>query len=246
MPNTLGEATGRTATSPSAVSPRRGDVARTVARDLAPVVGGLAPFGVLVGVTSVQSGVGERTGLLSSVLLFGGSGQLTMMTLTAAGATPLAVAAAVAVVNARFLLYAAALEPHFRSQPRWFRWAAPHFVVDPMYALVSRRTGLTEPAGFRAYWLSAAVGLLASWLGLTALGAALAGLLPAASPLDVAAPAMFLAMLMPLLRTRPGRVGAAVAAATTVTASPLPAGLGMLCGIAAGMLAGDLATRSRP
>src|SRR4051812_19144878 len=108
---------------------------RAALRDLAPVALGLAPFAVLIGVTGVRSGVGGGTGVLSSVALLGGSAQLTALTMLADGASPLAVVAAVALVNARFLLYAAALEPAFRDQPRWFRWLAPHFVVDPTYAL---------------------------------------------------------------------------------------------------------------
>jgi len=221
------------------------------ARDLVPVVVGLTPFALLIGVTSVRSGVGAGTGVASAALLFGGSGQLTAITLLAGGAGTGAVLAAVTLVNARFLLYAAALEPHFRDQPRWFRWAAPHLVVDPTYAMVTRRTDLAgpgdpaDPAAFRRYWLAAGGGLAVAWTGLTALGAVLAPVLPASSALDVAAPAMFLAMLVPVLRrARPARAGAAVAGVTAALASSLPDGLGLLCGIAAGVVAAAVADRT--
>ncbi len=216
----------------------------TALRDLAPVVLGLAPFAVLIGVTGVRSGVGGGTAVLSSVLMLGGSGQLTAITLIADGAATVSVIAAVAVVNARLLLYAAALEPHFRDQPGWFRWAAPHFVVDPTYALVTRRTDLADPARFRRYWLTAGGGMALAWTGLTAVGVALAPVLPASPALDVAAPAMFLAMLVPLLRGRPGWVGAAVSGLVAAAASPLPGGLGLLCGIAAGVVAATVTERS--
>jgi hypothetical protein len=49
---------------------------------------------------------------------------------------------------------------------------------------------------------------------------------------------------VPLLRARPARAGASAAAVTAVTAAPLPDGLGLLCGIAAGVLAATLADRS--
>jgi predicted branched-subunit amino acid permease len=217
-------------------------------RDLVPVVVGLAPFALLIGVTSVRSGVGGGTGILSALLLAGGSGQLTAITLLAGGAGTGAVLAAVTVVNARFLLYAAALEPHFRDQPRWFRWAAPHFVVDPTYAMVTRRPDLADPARFRRYWLTAGAGLLLAWVATTALGAVLAPVLPASSALDVAAPAMFLAMLVPRLRERSAhtaRAGAAVAAVTAAVASSLPAGLGLLVGIAAGVAAATVVSAAR-
>src|SRR4051794_36958178 len=147
---------------------------RVAVRDLAPVVVGLAPFAVLIGVTGVRSGVGGGTGVLSSVALLGGSAQLTTLTMLADGASPVAVVAAVALVNARFLLYAAALEPSFRDQPRWFRWAAAHFVVDPTYAMVTRRGDLEDPVRFRRYWLTAGGVLAVAWVAMTAVGGLLA------------------------------------------------------------------------
>ncbi|HWN26278.1 MAG TPA: AzlC family ABC transporter permease [Actinomycetospora sp.] len=217
---------------------------RAALRDLAPVMVGLAPFALLIGVTGVRSGVGGGTGVLSSALLLGGSAQLTGLTMLAGGASPLALVAAVTLVNARFLLYAAALEPSFRHQPRWFRWVGPQFVVDPTYAMAARRDDLADPRRFRRYWLAAGVGLATVWVGLTVLGVVLAPVLPESAALDVAAPAMFLAVLVPQLRARPARAGASAAAVTAVVASPLPDGLGLLCGIAAGVLAATLADRS--
>jgi len=217
---------------------------RAALQDLTPVMVGLAPFALLIGVTGVRSGVGGGTGVLSSALLLGGSAQLTGLTMLAGGAPPLAVVAAVTLVNARFLLYAAALEPGFRHQPRWFRWVGPQFVVDPTYAMAVRRDDLADPRRFRRYWLAAGVGLGTVWVGLTVLGVVLAPVLPESAALDVAAPAMFLAVLVPQLRARPARAGASAAAVTAVVASPLPDGLGLLCGIAAGVLAATLADRS--
>lgn len=213
-------------------------------RDLAPVVVGLAPFAVLIGVTGVRSGAGGGTGVLSSALLLGGSAQLTAITLLAGGGAAVAVVAAATVVNARFLLYAAALEPSFRDQPRWFRWVAPHFIVDPTYALATGRSDLADPGRFRRYWLTVGSGLAVTWVGLTVLGAVLAPVVPASTALDVAAPAMFLSMLVPQLRARPGRSAAAVGGVTAAAASPLPDGLGLLCGITAGVLAAVATDRS--
>lgn len=194
---------------------------RTALRDLGPVVVGLMPFGVLIGMTSVRSGVGGEFGLVTAVAWFGGSAQLAAITLLAAGTAPAAVVAAVVVTNARFLLYGAALEPRFRDQPGWFRWLAPHFVTDPTYALAVRRPGLAGGAGFRRYWLTVGAGLATAWLAATALGIAAAPLLPAGSTLGIAAPALFLlALLVPLLAAWPGLVGAVIGAVAAAAASP--------------------------
>jgi predicted branched-subunit amino acid permease len=229
-----------TTLSPS--SGRTGEV-RAALRDLVPVLVGLAPFGLLVGVASVRSGVGGGIGVASAALLLGGSAQLTAITLMAAGAAPGAIIAAVAVVNARFLLYGAAIEPRFRDQPGWFRWLAPHFLVDPTYAMSVRRPDL-EGRAFRRYWLTAGATMAVAWVAVTGAGVALAPVLGNGSALDVAAPAMFVAMLVPLLASRPGLVAAAVAGTTAAVTAPLPHGLGLLCGIAAGVLAASLVRRS--
>ncbi|GAA4872834.1 AzlC family ABC transporter permease [Actinomycetospora straminea] len=218
----------------------RGEIA-TAVRDLAPVALGLAPFALLIGVTGARSAAGAGTAVLSSVLLLGGSAQLTALTLLAGGASAGAVVATVALVNARFLLYAAALEPRFRDQPTWFRWLAPHFVVDPTYAMVAGRADLEDPARFRRYWLTAGGGLAAAWVAMTALGAVLAPVLPASAALTVAAPAMFLAMLVPHLRARAGRLAAVVAAVVAVLAAGLPDGLGLLAAITAGVVTATVA-----
>ncbi|GAA4904060.1 putative branched-subunit amino acid permease [Actinomycetospora succinea] len=223
----------------------RGGEVRTAVRDLAPVALGLVPFALLIGVTGARSAAGGGTAVLSSVLLLGGSAQMTALTLLAGGAASGAVIATVAVVNARFLLYSAALEPHFRDQPTWFRWLAPHFVVDPTYAMVSRRLdALADPAAFRRYWLVGGGGLALAWIAMTAAGALLAPVLPASAALTVAAPAMFLAMLVPQLKQRTGRRAAAVAGVVAAVAATLPHGLGLLAAIVTGVLVTTLTDRS--
>lgn len=225
-------------------SERPGEV-RAALRDLGPMMLGLAPFGMVVGVASVRTGVGAEFGLLTGPLWFGGSGQLAAITLIAAGSAPAAVVAAVALVHARFLLYGAALQPRFSHQPGWFRWIGPHFLTDPTYAMAVRRPEFSGGPAFRRYWLTACGGVMAGWAVATALGVALAAVLPAGAALDVAAPAMFLAMLVPLLSTSTAVVTAVVAAVVAAAASPLPNGLGLLCGMTAGLVAGTFTARGR-
>jgi predicted branched-subunit amino acid permease len=223
----------------------RGGEVRTAVRDLAPVVLGLAPFALLIGVTGARTAAGAGTAVLSSALLLGGSAQMTALTLVADGAASGAVVATVAVVNARFLLYAAALEPRFRDQPAWFRWLAPHFVVDPSYAMVARRLdALDDPAAFRRYWLVGGGGLALAWVAMTAVGALLAPVLPPSAALTVAAPAMFLAMLVPQMKQRTGRRAAAVAGIVAAVGATLPDGLGLLTAITIGVLVTTLTDRS--
>jgi predicted branched-subunit amino acid permease len=155
------------------------------------------------------------------------------------GAGPLAVLLSVAVINARLVMYAAALEPRFREQPRWFRWLGPHFLVDQTFALATARDDLDDPVRFRRYWLAMGGQLALAWAGLIGVGMAAGPVVAVASPALLFAPAaLFVSLLVPRLTGRPGPAAAATAAAVagalTATAA-VPTGAGILVGAAAGV-----------
>jgi predicted branched-subunit amino acid permease len=203
-------------------------------RDVSPVLIGIAPFGLLIGVTIAHTGLGTRLGLGSAAAMFGGGAHFAALTLLAHGAGPLAVLGAVVVVNARLALYAAALQPRFRQQPAWFRWFAPHVLVDQTYALATARPELVEPARFRRYWLTAGAAFAAVWIGSHLVGLLLADLLPEHSPLDVAAPALFVGLLVHLAALAPSARHLALLAAALVAwrvrnlAAPIIAALAVM------------------
>lgn len=218
---------------------------RDAVRDALPILLGLAPFGVLIGVTIDQFAFDPAVGLVSAALLVGGTAHLTALTLLATGAAPLAVIAAVIIINARLMLYGAALYPRFRGQPRWFRWLAPHLLFDQTYAIAMARRELAGPARFRRYWLTAGGLILVGWMSAHVVGLLLGSVLPARSALDIAAPAVFVALLAPQLARRAAVIAASTAALVAAAASALPSGLGLICGALAGIVAAA-ATDRRP
>jgi predicted branched-subunit amino acid permease len=223
--------------------------ARIAVTDLAPALVPLTPIGLVVGLAIGRSHIGVANGLVSGLGIFAGSAQLTALDLLRTGTAVGTIIASVALVNSRLVLYSAALEPHFRGQPGWFRWLAPQFVVEFTFALTTARDDLADARTFRRYWLALGTALAVAWCGLLAVGAtvgtALTGL---ASVLAVAPAALFVAMLVPRLSTRPALAGAGAAFVVTgalATAGSLPAGAPVLTGAVAGVLtAGWLRGRS--
>jgi predicted branched-subunit amino acid permease len=212
-------------------------------RDVAPVLVGLGPFAVVVGVAMAETGLELWSTLTVSFLLYGGSVQLAMIAVAAGGGGVVAAAVGAVLVNERLLLYGASLATHFRVQPRWFRWLAPHFVVDQTTALATGRDDLDEPRRFRRYWLTVATAVTICWLvGITA-GTTLGPLFPAQSPLEVTTVALFVALLVPRLRDRPAAVAAVTASGVTVATTWLPAGTGLLLAIGAGVVVAVVVTR---
>jgi predicted branched-subunit amino acid permease len=159
------------------------------------------------------------------------------------GATVLAAALAAVLVNARFVVYGAALAHRFSGQPAWFRRLGPWFVVDQTYALVA--DGAPESNDqFRRFYLGAAVFLFCVWSGSVAAGIIMGPVLPAWLPLEFVLPAMFVALVVPGLQRR-GELLAALTGALLAVALASPLALGAAA-IAGAMIASHPHQRSTP
>lgn len=223
------------------------ETARVALKDLSPALVGLAPLGIVVGVTAHQAAVSAVVGVGGAPAIFAGTAELSVLTLLRSGAGVLTIVASAVLINARIVLYAAVLEPHFREQPRWFRWLAPHFLVDPTFALVTARGPMRSAELFRRYWLSMGGLFVLAWTGLVALGAEVGPALAAIGPVLAFAPvAVFLPLLMPRLTNPTGWAAALGAGSVTAVASAtgaLPAGTPVLLGAVVGVLAAVLVQR---
>jgi predicted branched-subunit amino acid permease len=204
------------------------------------------PFAFVLAVAIIDSGVNEATGLSSSLFVYAGAAQLTLVTLLGAGAAWAAVTAAF-VVNTRHALYSLALAPAFQRQPAWFRWVGSALLIDQMFVLAEPRKD-DDPEEFRRYYLSAALFMLAAWNLCTAVGLLVGPSVPTDWALGFAVPVMFTGMLVPgLVGAAPPKVVAAlVAGGATALAADLPNRGGLLVGAAAGIVAGLMAARLAP
>ena len=145
------------------------------------------------------------------------------------------------VVNARMLLYSAALAPHTAGWPARWRWLGAYLLADPVYALaITRFTGPTRTARAIGSATTSPSGWCSvpAWLALTGAGVLLGGVLPTSLRLDLAAPLTFLLLLLPMLTSRPAYAAAVTGGTVAVAASGLPLGLGLLAGAAAGIAVG--------
>jgi predicted branched-subunit amino acid permease len=208
------------------------------------VVVAYLPFGTALGAALAHAGLPPGLAWSSSPLLFGGAAQLVAVQLLAGGAPAVVVVAASLVVNARMLLYSASLAPYAREWSRGWRWAGAYLLVDPVYALAAGRFAGGHddgrPADRLRYYLGAGVTLWVGWMALTAAGVLLGGLLPAALPLELAAPLTFLVLVLPMLTGRAAYAAAVAGGAGALLGSGLPLGLGLLCGAVAGVAAGAI------
>lgn len=217
-------------------------VARRAFVDALPLFIPAIPFALVLGLAITESGMGALVGWSSSPIIFGGSAQLTLVSLLGGGTSVIAAMTAALVVNARHLMYSAALAPTFQRQPRWFRWFGPYLLIDQLFALSMLRLD-DEPGDFRTYYLVAGLTFWVTWLATTALGLLIGPVVPEAWHLEFAVPILFVGLLILGIDNYPKVIAAVVGAGVTLLAAGLPNRGGLLVGSLAGILAGTLAAR---
>lgn len=201
-----------------------------------PLFVGAVPFALVLGVAVAESAVPDLAGWSSSWLIFGGAAQLAAITLLASGAPAVSAITAALVVNARHLMYSAAMVPRFREQPAWFRWLGPYVLIDQVFALSSVRDD--DPESWRAYYLGAGFFAWTMWQIVVGVGVLVGTAIPDTLSLEFGIPVLFIGLVVPTLVRRPALVSALVAVAVTAAFSGLPNRSGMLVGGLAGVVAG--------
>jgi len=212
--------------------------------DALPLFVPAVPFALVIGLAIVESGINVFAGWSGSWLIFGGAAQLTLVSLLGPGAAVIAAITAALVVNARHLLYSAALTPTFQSQPTWFRWVGPYVLIDQMFALATLESE-SDPPAFRIYYLAAGATFWTLWQITTAVGIALGPVVPEDWNLELAVPLLFIGLIV-LGIDKPSKVVAAlVGAGVTYLFAGLPSRSGLLVGALAGVVAGAIVERMR-
>lgn len=202
----------------------------------------VVPFALVIGLAVVQSGLNPLVGWSTSPIIFGGAAQLVVIALLGSGTAVAATIAAGLVIQARHLMYSAAMAPTFQQQPRWFQWLGPYALIDQMFALAATRTD-ESPEDFRSYYLGAGLVYLLGWNTTTAIGLLIGPSVPESWQLDFAIPLMFVVLLISGLNRWPKVVAAVAATGVTYVAAGLPNKLGLIFGGIAGVAAGVVAAR---
>jgi branched chain amino acid efflux pump len=224
------------------MEPRRGYV--DGARDVSPLLLGVVPFGLVLGVVAADSVIGPVLGWATSFIIFAGSAQLATIQLIDEGAVAAVVVTTALVINARHIMYSAALVPSFNTFPRWARYVLPYVMTDQAFAVsIVRFHDVTDPAYQWRYFAGAAFALWIPWQIATLLGVVVGAQLPEALSLEFAIPLVFIGLLVITVRDRTDLVAAIVGGTAAVLAHAAPLGLGLLIGALTGVAAGVVAHR---
>ena len=200
------------------------------------------PFGIAAGAAMGATSINPIISILTSPIIFAGAAQIAAVQLLHVGAALGIVVLTVAVINARHLLYSAALAPHLADWTTPQRLGAAFLLADPVYALAAARYDTADAGGGmrekRAFYFGAGLTCLVGWTSLLAVGIVAGGFIPTWVPFELAIPLTFLLLTLPLIKDRAGLVAAAVAGAVALIAHSLPLGVGLMVGAVAGVVAG--------
>jgi 4-azaleucine resistance transporter AzlC len=190
-------------------------------------------FGLSYGVLADATGFGAATAVVMSATTFAGAAQFAAVSVLDAGGTVAAAVLAAIFLNARYVAISVTVASIFPGG-RLRRLVESQAIVDESWALSGRRGRFEWPilvgSGLVFYVL---------WVGATAVGTALGGILedPNALGLDAAFAALFLALALPYLKERRAQQAAALAGVITLALIPFaPAGVPIIAASAACLL----------
>lgn len=215
-------------------------------RDVAPMMLGVAPFGMITGVSAVSVGLTPVEAIGMSVLVFAGASQLAGIALLGQGATFAVIVLTTFMVNLRMAMYSASLTGWLRDVRVGTRVAMAYLMTDQAYAFSVLRFPREPTMPRRDYYLGVALPLWFLWQGTSAAGAFLGASVPASWQLEFAIPLTFLALLAPAVRNRPGLVAAFVGGSLALALQSLPFNLGLVVAALSGIAAGAWAEQRWP
>jgi 4-azaleucine resistance transporter AzlC len=198
-------------------------------------------FGFVYGLSAREAGFSPVEAIAMSVIVFAGAAQFAAVGYVASGLPWAGIILLTALLNARHLLYSAALAPWLRDVPLVRRALMAHLLTDEAFALTVshfRRIGRADERGF---WIAAVGATFIPWNLATAAGVVLGAQIPdpARLGIDVIFPAAMVGLAVGLVTGRrelaAAIVGAGVAVGVALISSP---SIGIVVGGVAGPLVG--------
>ena len=213
-------------------------------RDLAPTLVATTVWGFVTGIAMLKSGLTESMATLMTVLVYAGSAQLTALPLIESGAPLWLVFAAGFIVNIRFIIFSAALQPFFRHLSWQKRVALGYITSDMVFVLFMSRYAETtkrESSEHVWYFLGVVVTGWVTWQISSLLGIFFGSFIPDSWSLEYAAVLALIALLVPLVATRSLLTCLVVAGTIAWVGQLLPLRLGLVAAVVGGVVAGVVA-----
>ena len=221
---------------------------RKLAVDGLAMVASAGGFGFVYGVAATEAGFSPIDVMAMSVFVFAGAAQFAAIGYVVGGVPWLVIGVLTGLLNARHILYSAAIAPWFRGESFARRAIAAHLLTDEAFALSTshfRRLGRFDGWG---YWYAAIVVDFIPWFLATLAGALLGAAIvdPERLGIDVIFPAAMIGLAVGLISGRrelvAAIVGGVVGVGVSLAVSPT---VGIIAGGVIGPAVGMLVPKAR-
>jgi predicted branched-subunit amino acid permease len=215
-------------------------------RASASTIPAILAWGIVSGMAMVKSGMTVWQSLAMTLTVYAGSAQFAVLPLLAVH-TPLAVIFLTAMtVNLRFVIFSAAVAPHFAHLP-WYRriWYG-YFNGDIAMGFFPQRfpaSTVHQPAGKIGYFEAISYPGWLAWQVGAITGILLASQIPESWNIGFAGTLALIAVMIPMIINRAALAGVLVSGAVAVVSNQLPYRLGLLLAVLVGMMAAMLADK---
>ncbi|WP_152649201.1 AzlC family ABC transporter permease [Demequina flava] len=203
---------------------------------IAPLMPGSIVFGLAFGALITEVGLPAWMAPYASATVTAGASQIAIVEALRQNAPMLIAVATALVINARLALYSASLAPVFAAFPRRWKLILAYLMTDQSAAVsVFEAPRWPDPVRRRWFILGVSGPFVTVWIAGTAAGALLGPVIPEAWQIGFIVPLMFIAVMVPALRTWPAVAAAGISTAVVLILKDLPYGLNVLIGALLGI-----------
>lgn len=201
-------------------------------------------WGIITGVAMVKAKMTVVEAIGMTILVFAGSAQLAVLPLLLLDAPLGIILLTAAIVNLRFVIYAATLAPHFAALSRFRRLVLGYFGGDISFVVFMQRVTLEPERPYpQAFYLGCALGPWFIWELGSMIGIALGAGIPPDWGLEFGGTLALLALTIPLIQSWPSAIGVVAAATSSIAWVHWPYRVGLVCAVLTG-IAFAMATES--
>ncbi|TFW04741.1 branched-chain amino acid ABC transporter permease [Oxalobacteraceae bacterium OM1] len=205
-----------------------------------PTMAGIFAWGMVTGMAMMKSGLTIWQALGMTFIVFAGSAQLASLPLIAANVPVWVVFVTALVVNLRFVIFAAAIAPHFTHLKWYKRLFLGYFNADITMGYFPQRfpsDTAHRTDGKVGFYKGIGYPNWVAWQGGSVAGILLASQIPESWGIGFAGTLALLAVMIPMTINIAALAGVTVAGITAVLAINFPYRLGLLIAVILGMAA---------
>jgi predicted branched-subunit amino acid permease len=204
----------------------------------------LVAWGLVTGVAMAKSGLTTVEAVGMSLLAFAGSAQLAVLPLIAGGVPVWVILLTAAIVNLRFVIFSAGIQPHFKEKIFWKRALLGYLNGDLTFVLFMAKYPQVSNDPLRLpYYLGLAIANWSVWQASSITGIFLASFVPETWGLGFAGTLALVAVVMPMLDKGSMRLAAGAAAVVAVLTVSLPFRLNLVLAVMAAVIVGMVTDR---